>query len=86
MIKVQRATGVGRAFGAPRALLDETHGRPPHLLLVGDNDPLADWDALDRTTKALPALRAAGGDSVVVTSPDYVVTPRRGCTTPPRPA
>jgi alpha-beta hydrolase superfamily lysophospholipase len=44
----------------PRALLDEAYGSTadlPHLLLVGDDDPLADRDALDRTAKALPAAR-----------------------------
>ncbi len=44
----------------PRALLDEAYGSTadvPHLLLVGDADPLADRDALDQTAKGLPAAR-----------------------------
>jgi alpha-beta hydrolase superfamily lysophospholipase len=40
---------LARAYGSTAAL--------PHLLLVGDTDPLADHDALTRLAKALPAAR-----------------------------
>jgi alpha-beta hydrolase superfamily lysophospholipase len=44
----------------PRALLDAAYASTadlPQLLLVGDNDPLADRDALAQAAKALPAAR-----------------------------
>jgi alpha-beta hydrolase superfamily lysophospholipase len=50
------------ATPVPAALLDAAYGstaEPPHLLLVGDADPLADRAALGRLAKALPAVRLA---------------------------
>ncbi|MET9496238.1 alpha/beta hydrolase [Streptomyces sp. NPDC006552] len=52
------------ALGAPvpATLLDAAYASSrdlPHLLLVGDRDPLADHEALDRTAKALPRARLA---------------------------
>jgi alpha-beta hydrolase superfamily lysophospholipase len=46
----------------PATLLDAAYGSTvdvPHLLLVGESDPLADHDALDRAAKALPTARLA---------------------------
>jgi hypothetical protein len=48
------------ATPVPSALLDLAYGstaEPPHLLLVGDADPLADHAALGRLAKSLPAVR-----------------------------
>ncbi|HTF12075.1 MAG TPA: hypothetical protein VK659_28280 [Asanoa sp.] len=48
------------ATALPGALLDAAYGsiaEPPHLLLVGDADPLADRAALSRLAKALPTVR-----------------------------
>ncbi|GIF53038.1 alpha-beta hydrolase superfamily lysophospholipase [Asanoa ferruginea] len=48
------------ATAVPAALLDAAYGstaEPPHLLLVGDADPLADRAALSRLAKALPSVR-----------------------------
>ncbi|GAA1861573.1 alpha/beta hydrolase [Asanoa iriomotensis] len=48
------------AAAVPADLLDAVYGSTadvPHLLLVGDADPLADRAALGRLAKALPAVR-----------------------------
>ncbi|GGN95196.1 hypothetical protein GCM10010112_85230 [Actinoplanes lobatus] len=48
------------AAAAPAELLDSVYGSAspvPHLLLVGETDPLADRDALTRLVKTLPAAR-----------------------------
>jgi alpha-beta hydrolase superfamily lysophospholipase len=48
------------ATAVPSGLLDAAYGstaEPPHLLLVGDADPLADRAALGRLAKGLPAVR-----------------------------
>ncbi|GIF69182.1 hypothetical protein Ais01nite_72170 [Asanoa ishikariensis] len=50
----------GLATPVPAGLLDAAYGstaEPPHLLLVGDADPLADRAALGRLAKALPSVR-----------------------------
>lgn len=50
------------ADAVPRELLDEAYGSSsdvPHLLLVGDADPLADRDGLEQTAKALATARLA---------------------------
>src|SRR5262249_28936911 len=50
------------ADAVPAALLDAAYGSTaavPHLLLVGESDPLSDLGALDRAAKALPAARLA---------------------------
>jgi len=60
-----RDAGVRRgalAGAVPDELLDAAYGSNadvPHLLLVGDGDPLADPGTLARTAKALPAARLA---------------------------
>jgi hypothetical protein len=58
-------TGVRRgalADAVPAELLDAAYQSTadvPHLLLIGDADPLADRSALGRAAKALPAARLA---------------------------
>jgi pimeloyl-ACP methyl ester carboxylesterase len=50
------------AAAVPDALLDAAYGVDadiPHLVLVGDADPLADRDALTRAVKSLPRARLA---------------------------
>ncbi|MCQ4213016.1 alpha/beta hydrolase [Streptomyces longispororuber] len=60
-----RDAGVRRgtlAAPVPGWLLDSAHGAAgdiPHLLLVGDRDPLADRDAVGRLAKSLPVARLA---------------------------
>jgi alpha-beta hydrolase superfamily lysophospholipase len=48
------------ASEVPHALLDAAYSNAvdlPHLLLVGDADPIADREALSRATKTLPTAR-----------------------------
>jgi alpha-beta hydrolase superfamily lysophospholipase len=50
------------SVAAPRDLLETAYAGTadvPHLLLVGDDDPLADRDALTRAVKTLPRARLA---------------------------